>query len=372
MGLNDQLQDRMTKQAGIEFRNTQNQLRGRFPVGDHGLSFTSRVEIVRSELAKLLYEASLSDQVEYVFGDSIDSINEREDSIQVTLKNDKSRIMEYDILIVAEGTYSTTRSKVFKEDIRAPLSYSDQYIALFSYKADPAEMNDPWGYWYHIPNCPCVIVRPDGAGNMRVMIVGTRAGKIAQMLTTSQVPEENKKDYLIDLYQGTGWQAKKIIEAIKGADDLYFQRIVKANCGTWSKGRVVLVGDSGYCPSALTGMGTTVALVGAYVLAGKIVEHQTDHSAAFSAYEELLRGPMETVHTPLGYQWIGCPESYLGIFFLHLFLQLLGYIQSSKPFHFVCHLKEKFSAPTTLQIPDPSSFAEHATPQVPIGVINAA
>lgn len=372
MGLDNQLQERITKQAGIKFRNTRNQLRGAFPVSDHGLGFTSRVEIVRAELSKFLYEASLSDRVEYVFGDSIDSLEEREDSVRVRFKNDTSRIVEYDILIVAEGTYSTTRSKVFQEDITAPLEYLDQqYIALFSYKADPDELQDPWGYWYHIPNCPCVIVRPDGFGNMRVMIVACRAGKVAEMLATSRVSDEIKRKYLISLYQGTGWQSEKIVAAIKRADDLYFQRIVQAECPTWSKGRVALVGDSAYCPSAMTGMGTTAALVGAYVLAGKIVEHQTDHKAAFTAYEELLRGPMETVHriNPW-YPWVGCPESYLGIFILHVFLQVLGYIQSTKPFDLICNLTERLSSPASIQLPDASSFVEHPTPTD--GGINSA
>jgi 2-polyprenyl-6-methoxyphenol hydroxylase-like FAD-dependent oxidoreductase len=359
MGLMEQVEKRMTKQIGLKFRNRNNHTRGTFPLNDHGFSFTSDVEIVRSELAKLLYQASLSDRVEYIFGDAIDSIDESEDSIRVSLHNDKSRIMEYDILIVAEGTYSQTRSKVFKEDIRAPLKFFDQWVALFSYKANPDELTERWGTWYHIPNCPSVVVRPDGLGNMRVMILGLRTPEMTETLTTSHVSDETKKEYLINLYQGTGWQSERLVDALRKADDLYFQRVTQTKCPTWSKGRVVLVGDSGYCPSSMTGMGTTVALVGSYVLAGKIVENPSDHKAAFDAYETLLRPPMEAVHTfPPGYPWIGCPESYLGIFLLHLFLRLAGYIQSSRTFSFLCRLKEKLSTPDTLELPEPSIFVE--------------
>ena len=38
---------------------------------------------------------------------------------------------------------------------------------------------------------------------------------------------------------------------------------------TWSEGRVTC-GDAGYCASPLSGMGTSLALVGAYVLAGEL------------------------------------------------------------------------------------------------------
>ncbi|POW05949.1 hypothetical protein PSTT_09322 [Puccinia striiformis] len=326
MGLTEQIQERMTKQIGLKFRDANNQLHGTFPLSDHGFSFTSQVEIVRAELANLLYQASLSDQVEYIFGDSIDSIQETEDSIRVGLKKDTSKIIECDILIVAEGTYSTTRSKVFKEDIRAPLKYSDQYIGLFSYKADPDEIIDPWGYWYHIPNCPSVVVRPDGAGNMRVMILGIRAGNQTSSRPIHPTDSASKMSHLVKRKSGLG--------------------------------RATLL-----TAPALTGMGTTVALVGSYVLAGKIVEHQTDHKAAFAAYEENLRGPIKTVHTlPLGYPWLGCPESYIGIFLLHLLLQLAGYIQSGRAFSFACRLKEKFSTPGTLEIPDATIFVEKAIP----------
>jgi 2-polyprenyl-6-methoxyphenol hydroxylase-like FAD-dependent oxidoreductase len=57
----------------------------------------------------------------------------------------------------------------------------------------------------------------------------------------------------------------------------------------WSTGRVVLVGDAGYCPSPLTGMGTSLALVGAYVLAGELARAAGDHVRAFAAYEERMR-----------------------------------------------------------------------------------
>jgi 2-polyprenyl-6-methoxyphenol hydroxylase-like FAD-dependent oxidoreductase len=36
----------------------------------------------------------------------------------------------------------------------------------------------------------------------------------------------------------------------------------------WSQGRVVVLGDAGCCPSPLTGLGTSLALVGAYILSG--------------------------------------------------------------------------------------------------------
>lgn len=57
----------------------------------------------------------------------------------------------------------------------------------------------------------------------------------------------------------------------------------------WSQGRVVLVGDAGYCPTPLTGMGTTVGFVGAYVLSQQILRNSGDFETAFSEYDRILR-----------------------------------------------------------------------------------
>lgn len=57
----------------------------------------------------------------------------------------------------------------------------------------------------------------------------------------------------------------------------------------WSRGRVVLLGDAGYCPSPLSGQGTSLALVGAHVLAEELARPGADHRAAFARYEERLR-----------------------------------------------------------------------------------
>jgi 2-polyprenyl-6-methoxyphenol hydroxylase-like FAD-dependent oxidoreductase len=59
---------------------------------------------------------------------------------------------------------------------------------------------------------------------------------------------------------------------------------------SWSSGRVALVGDAAYCPSPMSGMGTSLALVGAYVLAGELATADSDHRAAFGRYEKEMRG----------------------------------------------------------------------------------
>ncbi|MCT4572019.1 FAD-dependent monooxygenase, partial [Bacillus thuringiensis] len=89
------------------------------------------------------------------------------------------------------------------------------------------------------------------------------------------------------------WETSHILKTMKEADDFYFDEICQIHMPTWSKGRITLVGDAAYGPSPLSGQGTSLALVGAYVLAGELKNAHGDHSRAYVAYEQEMRGFVE-------------------------------------------------------------------------------
>jgi 2-polyprenyl-6-methoxyphenol hydroxylase-like FAD-dependent oxidoreductase len=73
------------------------------------------------------------------------------------------------------------------------------------------------------------------------------------------------------------------------APDLYFDAVSQIRMPGWAHGRVVLLGDAGYCPALLTGQGTTLAMMGAYILAGELHLARGDHRRAFAGYEQAFR-----------------------------------------------------------------------------------
>ena len=73
------------------------------------------------------------------------------------------------------------------------------------------------------------------------------------------------------------------------SDDFYFDAITQVKMNSWSKGRIVLLGDAGYCPSPLSGQGNNLALVGAYILAGELKTANGNYTQAFARYNALLR-----------------------------------------------------------------------------------
>src|SRR5690606_28137707 len=93
-------------------------------------------------------------------------------------------------------------------------------------------------------------------------------------------------------FAGAGWFVPELIAAAGSAEDFYFDSMTQIHMPTWSSGRVALLGDAAYGPSFFSGQGTSIALVGAYVLAGELATHD-DHAAAFRAYERTARAFIE-------------------------------------------------------------------------------
>jgi 2-polyprenyl-6-methoxyphenol hydroxylase-like FAD-dependent oxidoreductase len=88
---------------------------------------------------------------------------------------------------------------------------------------------------------------------------------------------------------GAGWEVSRLLEAMRDAPDFYFHGTGQVRMERWTRGRAALVGDAGYCPTPLTGLGTSLALVGAYVLAGELAAAGGDVRAALARYEDVMR-----------------------------------------------------------------------------------
>jgi 2-polyprenyl-6-methoxyphenol hydroxylase-like FAD-dependent oxidoreductase len=72
------------------------------------------------------------------------------------------------------------------------------------------------------------------------------------------------------------------------ATDLYTSEMVQVKTPSLYKGHFVLVGDAGYAPGP-TGTGTSLAITGAYVLAGEMCKYKGDLRAGLRGYEEYVR-----------------------------------------------------------------------------------
>jgi 2-polyprenyl-6-methoxyphenol hydroxylase-like FAD-dependent oxidoreductase len=166
--------------------------------------------------------------------------------------------------------------------------------------------------WYNAPGGRSVSLRPDQHGTTRAMLSVQQPPGGEQDWDT-----DRQKQWLRDRFADAGWQAPRVIAGMESTDDFYFDVLRQVRMPRWRKGRIVLTGDAAWCATPLAGIGTTLAITGAYVLAGELGRID-DVGAAMDAYERAMR-PM--VEQGQGVPKIGPrlmnPHSRLGIQLLH-------------------------------------------------------
>ena len=101
------------------------------------------------------------------------------------------------------------------------------------------------------------------------------------------------------VYEGINWEVPHLLDMMPTATDWYFDKAAQIVMPQWSQGRVALVGDAAYCASPMSGQGTSLALIGAYVLAGELAAASGDYSRAFAEYERAMR-PFVEANQALG------------------------------------------------------------------------
>ncbi len=243
-----------------------------------GDGIVSEIEILRGDLADVLVDAT-QDDVEYLFGLRVTALDQRADDVEVTFSDGTVRL--FDLVVGADGPHSGIRALAFgpEENVAQPLG---GYMAWFTAPA-PSDV----GGWYEMYNEPGLVasMRPDrDPGRVKAGL-----SFLSEPLDYDRRDLAAQRRIVADRFAGSGGPAPALIEAMATADDFYLETVAQVHMDRWSSGRVALVGDAGYCPTPLTGMGTSLALVGAYVLAGELARADGDHERAFDAYEKTMR-----------------------------------------------------------------------------------
>lgn len=246
-----------------------------FPLSSNGASMTSAFEILRGDLAKLLFEQTESHpNVEYRFSTTIDSVLRNDDeAVVVRLNTPKpgATVEEsYDLLVVADGQWSRTRKQVF-----APESVQtvDKNMYAIYWTAPRIAGDNDWWNIYISTRARILSVRPDAQhGTSRVCFtkMPITAQDKDEWQKASRAGRKAQQHLVTREFANAGWQAKRFVDSMDSAPDFYFQAVMQIRMSPWSKNRVVCLGDTAYAPSPLSGGGTSIAILGAYVLAGQL------------------------------------------------------------------------------------------------------
>ncbi|MEV5976871.1 FAD-dependent oxidoreductase [Streptomyces sp. NPDC052114] len=223
------------------------------------------------------------DRVEYVFGDSVATLTEDSEGIDVTFERGAPR--RFDLVVGADGLHSNTRRLVFGDESRhlRHLRHLGYYVAGFDI---PNHLGlDRTARLYSEPGRTVIISNYDGdadrAGVGLVFASGPLDHDRRDVARQKEIPAER--------FAGMAWRhAQRALDGLAHTDDLYFDAIAQIHVDRLSQGRVVLLGDAGY-GATMGGIGTGTALVCAYVLAGELAAARGDHRVAFAAYEAEVR-----------------------------------------------------------------------------------
>ncbi|TMR95464.1 FAD-dependent monooxygenase [Nonomuraea basaltis] len=278
MGIGTQVRDRNTDVRGGTWLTGAGKAVATLGPDVIGFRDPGDLEILRGDLAEILYRAT-SGEVEYLFGDAITAIIQDVKGVRVTFEHAPPRT--FDLVVGADGLHSGVRALSFgpESQFARQLGLS---VAVFSV--------------------------PNHLGLDRWEMVCTTAGRIANLYglrpsadataqfffaTPQRRPDRHdlraQHRAVAEAFAGHGWEVPRLLAAMPTASDLYFDPLAQIRMPGWSNGRIALLGDAAYCPSPASGQGTSLAVVGAYVLAGELAAAHGDHRTAFPRFEQEMR-----------------------------------------------------------------------------------
>lgn len=279
MGLLEKIQASSTDMRGAAFVNKRGKEIATLDGDTFGFRHGDDTEILRGDLAKILYEHT-RDDVEYVFGDWITGLDQRDDGVLVSFAHGETR--KFDLVVGADGLHSGVRALAFGPEER----FMRRFDAYTSISTVPNSFElDRWE-----------LLHSAAPGKMVNVYSTARADDAKAAFWFSAPPLEYdrrdtgaQKDLVAGQFAGLGWEIPALLDAMREAGDFYFDSVCQIVMDSYSTGRVTLLGDAGYCPSPASGQGTSLALAGAYVLAGELAAAAGDHEIAFERYETAMR-----------------------------------------------------------------------------------
>lgn len=235
------------------------------------------LEVRRGDLAGALYTA-VRDDVEFLFNDSIDTLDQSGHGVDVTFRGGSRRT--FDMVFGADGLHSRTREFLFGPE--------ERFHRYLGYCFAGFTMRNTLGLSHELMmwNTPGRAAALYAVGDNDDVHAFLNFAHPEPPFDAFRNPAA-QRDLVAAVFADAGWQVPGMLAAMRDADDLFFDGVSQIRMPRWSSGRVALVGDAAYAPSFLTGQGSSLALVGAYMLAGSLADR--DHTAGFAAYEHHTR-----------------------------------------------------------------------------------
>ncbi|KAF7557892.1 hypothetical protein G7Z17_g270 [Cylindrodendrum hubeiense] len=257
-------------------------------------SLVSEYEIFRGDLAQILFDLTKDNEnIKYVFGEQVTSMQQHDQldgPVAVQFANGFPSA-EFDLVVACDGTTSRTRAIGLDCGVRDHIQPTNSWAAFFSIQQD-LHGGNKMGQAYSAPGGRFMAVGADPSSGTRISLMGMnpRDGPDAtqQFREAMKGGDDALKQFIAQHYEGAGWKCDEAMKAMMESQDFYANEIVQVKIPSLYKGRFVMAGDAGYAPGP-TGAGTSLAMAGAYLLAGEVGKHKGDLAAGLRGYEEQMR-----------------------------------------------------------------------------------
>ncbi|CAO2650550.1 Nn.00g018420.m01.CDS01 [Neocucurbitaria sp. VM-36] len=309
MGLLEILKQHLVAESGMELVDTNGKQLMLFGIdsaetGGKGFNLTNEYEFMRGDMVKIFYDATLAEGfkveregekeggLKYEFGTTVTALDQSsDDGVTVTFSHGQKK--RYDLVVAADGQGSRTRRLAFGEETSAE-AFKPIGVHAAYFNIPRLSTEDSLARIHFAPGSRMVMTRTGDRPVTQVYFFLMKDKQRHEMMRkTYKESLEKQKDAWTQIYRDAGWDCKRFVDGLKPVEDFYAHEMGQVKMPQLHKGRVVLLGDAGYCPTAFTGLGTTLSLIGAYVLAGELARNGSNVTAALTRYNEVMRSPID-------------------------------------------------------------------------------
>jgi 2-polyprenyl-6-methoxyphenol hydroxylase-like FAD-dependent oxidoreductase len=327
MGILDGLKAACVHETGMRLLDKNGKTLMQFGINDSsgkGKGLTNEYEIMRGDMVKVFYDASLAERqrieesgekggsLTYRFDTTVTHLEQSDRKATVTFSNGQKEA--YDLVVAADGQNSRTRRIAYGEEAsKKGFRSIGVHAAYFEIPRMEFDNND--ARIFFASKSRMIMTRSGDRSKTQVYFFLMKdKERHEKMKGVHKQPLAQQKEAWAEIYQDAGWECQRFIEGMKTTEDFYAHELGQIHMPQLHSGRVVLVGDAGYCPTAFTGMGTTLSLIGSHILAGELAKHGDNVDAALQRYNELMQPPLKRYRNlPEGTQTSFYPASELGI-----------------------------------------------------------
>ena len=225
-------------------------------------------------MSRILIERTI-DSTDYRFSAEIADVTDHGDHVTTTLHDGTA--IDADLLVIAEGLRSRSRRFVTPAEV----TDLDMYFAYATIPRD--DVDDRWWNWQHATRSRTVHLRPDNLGTTRAILTF-----ISDVRGLEELDQADQITILRRTFAGIGGAAPRVLAELGKGAPMYFSAVGQLRNHLWTKGRIALLGDAASCNATFGGAGTSLALIGAYILAGEL-SGASDIRAALARYQLLMR-----------------------------------------------------------------------------------